>query len=285
MPKVGETRIVWLDEQHGIGMTFFWIPPGEFRMGSRDLRHEEQPVHQVCIGESCWLAETPVTQAQYACYWPDHKNAFPNSPENPAEQVNWHEAREFCRWLTGLLADSGINGWYADLPTEAGWEYACRAGTDTAYYLGDGENALRMVGWFTGNASRTRPVQLLACNNFGLYDIHGNVWEWCRDVWHKHAYRFSPHGVRDPQLKDLSKPWLRQNRIIRGGSWSFNAHFSRASSRLGVAAKDRFDGLGFRVALYRTQTHSKNGGLERNDICTAKNSSELAQSKRARDYG
>jgi len=99
MPKVGETQVVWLDGQQKTGMTFCWIPPGEFRMGSRNGQPREQPVHQVIIPKEFWLAEAPVTQEQYACYDPDHRSKFHGRHDHPVENVNWHQARKFCRWL------------------------------------------------------------------------------------------------------------------------------------------------------------------------------------------
>ena len=148
-----------------VEMAFRFIPPtGKrgFRMGSRDapedrMRAHEQPVHRVRIPDGFWLGETPVTQAQFAAGTRaeriEHKNAFPGRPEHPAENMTWSQAIEYCAWLTQAEAGDFPPGqWLACLPTEAEWEYACRAETESDYYTDDGEAALDETGWYNVNS-------------------------------------------------------------------------------------------------------------------------------------
>jgi formylglycine-generating enzyme required for sulfatase activity len=137
----------------------------------------------------------------------------------------------------------------ACLPTEAEWEYACRAGTETEYYTGDGEAALAEAGWFgeEWDKGATHPVRQKKPNAFGLYDMHGNIWEWCRDVWDAAAYRKRADGW-------VATEWTLPNetrRVLRGGSWRRTARGCRAADRGGDRPGDRNWGSGFRVGLVR----------------------------------
>ena len=207
-----------LDEDGLVTMRFRLIPAGEFLMGSRGYSLDEEPIHRVVISEPFRMGETPVTQAQFAVWTASadyerwfaenkdkldegagpHRNYFTGGDPAvlPAEQLSWHEAGGYCEWLTSRLP---VEQW-AGLPTEALWEYACRGGTDTDYWSGDGEAALAEVGWYQENSSQqTHPVKAKNRPNFfGLYDLHGNVWEWCRDVFDPEAYLPRPDGVPDP---------------------------------------------------------------------------------------
>lgn len=177
-------------------MTFQRVPtagePQPFRMGERNLNWaggSSDPVVQVRSAHPFYLGTCPVTQAQFAVWTRaekiEHENHCAGHPEHPAENLDWRQAVSFCAWLTKVAGAQMPEGWMACLPTEAEWEYACRAGTETDYYTGDGETALAEAGWFgeEWDQDSTHPVRQKAPNAFGLYDLHGNVWEWCHDAW------------------------------------------------------------------------------------------------------
>jgi formylglycine-generating enzyme required for sulfatase activity len=135
---------------------------------------------------------------------------------------------------------------HVDLPTEAQWEYACRAGSETEFYSGDGEASLSEVGWFKGNSGdSTQPVGQLSGNSFGLYDMHGNVDEWCRDAWNEHVYKRRVDGACDPE--EPGEPGA--NRVIRGGGWYFSARVCRSAFRFWKNPGYRYGYRGFRVRL------------------------------------
>ena len=229
-------------------ITFQLIPAGSFRMGHRGEYDDEEPVHWVEITHPFYMGVFPVTQEQFAVWSPEHKNGFPNNPFHPAENLDWHQAVSFCEWLTGRLPRDVPNGTRADLPTEAQWEYACRAGTDTEYYTGDGEAALSEAGWFEENSGEsTHPVGLKLPNTFGLFDMHGNVDEWCRDTWDSNAYKKRVDGVCDPVGEGDN---TNADRVIRGGSWRGSAHICRAAVRFRWRPGYRDRDLGFRVCLF-----------------------------------
>lgn len=170
--------------------------------------------------------------------------------DNPVETVSWEDAVEFCRKLSELPAEKEAGNVYR-LPTEAEWEYACRAGTTTKYSFGNDESDLSGHGWYdqAANGDKHHPVGSKQPNAWGLYDMHGNVWEWCQD-W-KEDY---PEGaVTDPTGPTLtmmqvspSGPWYR---VIRGGSWVSTAEYCRSATRFGGNLSYSVNGLGFRVSL------------------------------------
>ena len=262
-----DLELKWPD--HDIKMAFRHIPAGSFRMGSRGYYPDEEPVHEVRIPESFWLAETPVTQAQFALWTRakgiEHENHFKGNPNHPAENMTWSDAIKYCAWLTRVKAGE-MPGLIVCLPTEAEWEYACRGGTDpasggvnTEYYTGDGEAALAEAGWYDGNAeSKTHPVKQKKANDFGLYDMHGNVWEWCHDEWDDSAYRKRVDGCEDPGFQDRAGEWnsglqlmTKENRVrvMRGGSWNNSAGLCRSAYRDWYAGSVWFWSRGFRVCL------------------------------------
>jgi formylglycine-generating enzyme required for sulfatase activity len=212
---------------NGIGMRLVWIPPGEFDMGTNDARSFERPVHRVRISKGFWMGQTEVTQGQYKAImgadpW-SGEHAVQQSDDNPAVYVSWEDALEFCKKL------SQRDGMTYRLPTEAEWEYACRAGTKTAYSFGDSVSSLGDYAWFDGNTivsqnfvqdyahyfahNFAHPVGQKKPNGFGLYDMHGNVWEWCADWDDKDYYSKSP-GV------DPTGPTSGDGHVLRGGSYT-----------------------------------------------------------------
>ncbi len=253
------------------------IPPGRGLIGNRGGPIEEEPRHWVefhaptdAHGQSIpnlpafWMQETPVTQGQlrlwtnstdYAAWLAEnsqllverdrrpHRNSFgsgdPEFSHHPAENVSWFEASAFCRWLLSHLTPGKSVGVPA-LPTESEWEYACRARTTTDYYTGDGTAALDEAGWFDGNSKRTtHPVAEKVPNRWGLFDLHGNVWEWCSDAWRGSPYRGDPSGGGG------SPP----DRVVRGGSWNYSPEFCRSAIRNWWRPEDRNWLQGFRVCL------------------------------------
>jgi formylglycine-generating enzyme required for sulfatase activity len=203
---------------NSIGMALVPIPAGEFRMGSPgfdpDAYDDEKPQHPVRITRPFYLGACPVTQAEYQAVMGANPSYFKEQPENPVETVSWYDAVRFCNSLSEredlrpfftiegervTVPDWGGAGYR--LPTEAEWEYACRAGTPTRYSFGDDPAALGDHAWYSENsASTTHPVRQKHPNSWGLYDMHGNVWEWCWDVWDAEYYRQFTGGspIDDP---------------------------------------------------------------------------------------
>ncbi len=265
-----------IDLPGGVPMTFRRIldlgEVGEFRMGARGFSASEEPVHRVRLTVPFYLGIYPVTQRQYRAMAERcegtlrqiHRNegADPSDfkgDDRPVENVSCLEAEAVCRWLAESMCFResrerfGLSvEWTAGLPTEAQWEYACRAGTETEYGSGDGEAALAGVAWYGKELSDGhQAVGSLKPNNWGLYDMHGNVWEWCRDVWDGDAYAKRANGVTDPVTESVKGDDERNSqRVLRGGSWGSSAGICRSAFRIGVGAADRVRFLGFRVCLF-----------------------------------
>jgi formylglycine-generating enzyme required for sulfatase activity len=200
-----------------VSMRFCRIPacPEGFLMGSRGYDANEEPIHRVVIPEPFWMAETPVTQAQFAVWTQQagikHRNYHRDSGDLPVESMSWYQANDFCMWLTDNFKNAIPNvTLFATLPCEAHWEYACRGNAVTEYHSGDGAAALKDVGWYYGNSdASTHGVATLkgpnAANRFGLYDMHGNVREWCSAHWGESAYRHRWDGVTDQETLLLAE--------------------------------------------------------------------------------
>lgn len=221
----------------GAKMEMALIPSGEFQMGSPEAEwgrdSDEGPIHRVRITRPFYLGVYEVTQQQYEQVMGSNPS-YLKGATLPVEQVSWTEALEFCRRL------SAKEGREYRLPTEAQWEYACRAGATTRYWFGDSDPLLAQYAWYDSNSERsTHPVGEKSPNAFGLYDMHGSVCEWCAD-WHA----FYPNSPVDDPTGATSG--LR--RVYRGGAWTFNPVACRAACRRGDAPASRYAHLGFRVS-------------------------------------
>jgi formylglycine-generating enzyme required for sulfatase activity len=224
-----------------LGLRMIPLEPGKFLMGSpadEPGRSEDETLHEVTIEVGFSLGATEVTQDQYKKLTGTNPSEF-RDEYRPVENVSWDDAAAFCRKLTENERAAGNlpEGMAYRLPTEAEWEYACRAGGSKAYSHGDDEATLAEHAWHRGNSGNTsHPVGARKPNALGFHDMHGNVWEWCRD----------PYGdYGDDSEKNGSM------RVRRGGSWNERAHNCRSAKRLWWLPSRRFNDLGFRIALGR----------------------------------
>jgi formylglycine-generating enzyme required for sulfatase activity len=215
-------------------MTFALVPAGEFRMGSTDGRDNAQPRHTVRISQPFYLGVHTVTQGQWEAVMGNNPSQFKGDSNRPAETVSWEDVQAF---IDRLNAREGHTRYR--LPTEAEWEYAARASSTTVYCFGDDPRQLGECAWYGKNAySQTHPVGTLQPNAWGLYDMHGNVWEWVQDWYGK----YTAETVTDPQ-----GPAWGSDRVIRGGSWLHDAGACRSACRFDVAPGYRSDRHGFRL--------------------------------------
>ena len=260
-----------------------WIPPGQFRMGSPENEKgrygDEGPRHEVTLTEGFWLFDTPCTQALWQAVMGRNPSRFQTS-DRPVEQVSFNDIQAFLSRL-----NKRAPGLHLGLPSEAQWEYACRAGTEATTYAGPmtilgerNEPVLDAIAWYGGNSgvgfeldngydssdwkekqydhakAGTHPVGLKAANPWGLYDMLGNVFEWCADAWHD-SYEGAPTD---------GSSWAGDGaavRVIRGGAWGDGWWLVRAACRLHYAPTFRSDGIGFRCA--RVQSVNAASGAER----------------------
>ena len=234
-----------------MGAKFVLIPAGTFMMGSREVEYkcyEDMTLHQVTISKPFYLQTTPVTQRQWEVVMGNKPSFFTRGGDDfPAEMVSWDATQEF---ISKLSSQSGKN---YRLPTEAEWEYACRAGSTGKYCFGDDETMLGEYAWYGTNSDiGINPVGLKRPNDWGLYDMHGNVWEWVQD-WQG---LYSRHNVTDP-----AGPVLGISRVKRGGCGYSDAQESHAASRCWLFPDNEDDGIGFRIAV-SPNTFSKSIALD-----------------------
>jgi len=230
-----------------------WVPPGEFHMGSTEGGAEERPVHRVSITRGLWMYRHDVTNAQYRAFESDHDSGKYDglsltADQYPVVRVAWEEAQGYAEWAG------------AHLPTEAQWEYACRAGTTSRFWWGDSETdagryanvadraSLRLWPWWVvfdtdDGYPASSPVGAFLPNAFGLYDVIGNVWQWCADWFGDSYYERSP-------AEDPAGPGTGEFRVIRGGSWDCYPAHSRAAYRNWlVPPESRYPWLGMRCVV------------------------------------
>ncbi len=201
-------------------------------------RPNETRAHPVTLTQPFYMGKYTVTQAQYEAVVGGNPSHFKGA-QLPVESVTWDEATAYCKKLAERLWDKTLE---AHLPTEAQWEYACRAGTTTAYYSGNQESDLDAVAWYNANSIATHLVGAKKANAFGLYDMHGNVWQWCQDAYTRDYEKL---GAIDP----LNVNAQGAVRLVRGGSWSNPAEHNRSSSRGRTDFETRGKYNGFRVVL------------------------------------
>ncbi len=231
--RTAQVQITGLSADFNIEMVD--IPAGNFMMGS-DENTREKPIHKVFVN-AFKIGKYPITQEQYEIVMKSNPSSFKGNPKNPVENVNWNDAQLFCQKLTQL------SGQIYRLPTEAEWEYACRAGTQTRYYFGDDETQLENYAWYKNNAKGiTHLVGQKNPNNWEIYDMSGNVWEWCADKW-KNNYAKDNNKDYSSNLEFNDDDFV----VVRGGSWEYNSERCRSAYRAGEKAGIRFSGIGFRV--------------------------------------
>jgi len=227
-----------IKQASSINLKFQLIPEGTFLMGSDYISTSDiKPTHKVTLTKSFEIGVYEVTQKQYESVMGTNPSEF-KGPDNPVERVSWEAAVEFCRKLSEMPTEKAA-GYSYRLPTEAEWEYACRAGTTTLFSFGDDKSLLGDYGWFSKNSDgRTHPVGTKRPNPWGLYDMHGNAYEWCQD-WHGEY----PSG----EVKDPIGPESGLNRVTRGGSWNYELSNCFSAIRGKTLPIDKGLNLGFRV--------------------------------------
>lgn len=228
----------------GVRQAFRWCEPGMFLMGSpidEPEREDNEVQHEVTLTQGYWIADTPVTQALWQTIMGDNPSEFKEN-ENPVENVSWNDAQAFIAKMNGMKAELKLC-----LPTEAQWEYACRAGTATPFSWGEQidsslVNCDGVVPYNNGRESEYRgqtvAVKALPCNDWGLYQMHGNVWEWCQDGYGD----YPSQPVIDPQ-----GPESGAYRVLRGGSWLRYGRSCRSAARSDLDPSHRADNIGFRL--------------------------------------
>jgi formylglycine-generating enzyme required for sulfatase activity len=255
-----ESNALVLDLPNGVKLELVDIPAGSFSMGSDDYDNEK-PIHKVTL-KAFKIGKYPITQKQY-------QSVMGNNPSNfkgdnlPVEQVSWDDAVAFCKKLSGMVGQT------VKLPSEAQWEYACRAGSAGKYCFGDDVNQLENYAWYANNSGdqpldasqiwktdqdnywkrindnkcKTHPVGEKLANPWGLHDMHGNVWEWCEDVWHEN-YNGAPND---------GTAWLKDGEQslcpLRGGSWGIDVISCRSAYRARNVADECYYDVGFRVVV------------------------------------
>jgi formylglycine-generating enzyme required for sulfatase activity len=246
---------VQIEITNSIGMKLVLIPAGEFLMGSPNSDNEadsdERPQHRVRIMRPFYLGSCEVTQAEYEKVTGGNPSHFKASGEKaPVDSVSFLDAREFCRKLAALPGEQATGGQYR-LPTEAEWEYACRAGSPMRYCGGDAAKWLNDYAWHSGNSeAKTHPVGQKKPNAWGLHDVHGNVNEWCADWYYNGYYRqcqFATDLALDPPGAGFG---LNQLRAYRGGGFASRARLCRAANRECFAPDTRNRIMGIRVARH-----------------------------------
>ena len=222
---------------NGIKYNMVWVDGGTFRMGATSEQgseiSDEKPVHSVTLS-GYYIGKTEVTQALWQAVMGSNPSYF-EGDDLPVEQVSWDDCQEFIRKLNSLTGQN------FRLPTEAEWEFACRGGNNSRGYKYSGSNYIDNVAWYDGNSGgKTHPVATKSPNELGIYDMSGNVWEWCADWYgdYSSGRQTNPKGTYGGSI-----------RVYRGGSWFNYARYCRSSSRISYFPTYRYDSLGLRLAL------------------------------------
>ena len=238
--RAGETR-------YFAGMPFVWCPPGAYLMGKMPdeasppewLAPNSETRHKVRISKGFWLGKYEVTQAQWQEVMKNNPSKFTGNRRLPVDSVSWEDCQEF---LFGLFHQTHMR---FRLPSDAEWEYACRAGSTEAFCFGDSNRRLDQVAWYTMNSSdRTHPVGAKTPNAWGLFDMHGNVAEWCRDYYGQ----MNSGDVVDPTGREAGF-----SRVIRGGSWGTSADYCLSAFRACARPDVRDSNIGLRIICHSTK--------------------------------
>lgn len=222
---------------NSVGMKFTYIEPGEFVMGDSEGEFDEEP-HRVTLTKPYYMGTFEVTNQQWQAVMGEVPSKM-KKPEYPVERIDWEQATAFCRKLSDLPGEQQRGNTYR-LPTEAEWEYACRAGSTSRWSFGDREEDFGEYGWFRGNSEgHSHPVGLKKPNQWGLYDMHGNIKEWCSDNYapFTDAPTVDPDGVE------------KGPKVVRSGSWFTAPIACRSADRMAAGKTRRYAILGMRVVL------------------------------------
>ena len=220
----------------GVKMEFVLIRPGSFMMGSDKGSPEEKPVHKLAITKPFFLGKHEVTQAQYQAVMGANPAHFKGDDTLPVEMISWNNCQEFLKKL-----NEKIPGKEFRLPTEAQWEYACRAGSTTDFFFGDDESLVDQYAWnYNNGEEKTHLVGVKKPNAWGLYDMHGNVWEWCQDFYGGKYYETSP-------AEDPKGPQTGPLHVLRGGSWDLVPKACRSFCRYKGDSSFRHVFIGLRI--------------------------------------
>jgi len=223
-----------------LGPKVVWLPKGKFKMGGDGYYDDEKPIHEVTIGYEFGVGQYQVTFAEYDKFCDATKREKPSDVgwgrgNRPVINVNWNDAKAYCDWLSEQTGEN------YRLLSEAEWEYACRAGSTGKYCFGDDVNQLGNYGWYDKNSgNQTHPVGEKKANKFGLYDMHGNVWEWCEDVWHDN-YQGAPVD---------GSAWMSGDslHLLRGGAWFLSDDYLRCAGRSGFDTSNWYGSGGLRIS-------------------------------------
>jgi len=234
---------------NSLGMKFVWIPPGSFMMGSpkeEKLRHEEETQHKVTLTKGFYMGVDTVTQEQWQQVMGNNPSHFKGEKNLPVDAISWNDCQQFIKKLREKDKDEKAYR----LPTEAEWEYACRAGTTTPFHFGETISTEQANYFGEGvygngkkgvNRQKTTPVGTFPANAWGLHDMHGNLRQWCQD-WYG---GYPNNDVTDPQ-----GPEKGQFRVLRGGCWLNNPQFCRSAHRVGHVPGNRGSDYGLRLCFF-----------------------------------
>ncbi len=222
---------------NSIGIRFQRVPAGTFQMGSARGQDDERPVHEVKISEPFYVSAHEVTQLQWDILMDENPSYF-EGPHRPVDSVSWHRVQDFIERLN-QKEDTDLYR----LPTEAEWEYAARGGSDARFHFGDGRDSLSSHAWYSLNSDRrSHRVGQKGNNRFGLYDMHGNVWEWTRDRYSPQFYERSRRVDPVNEAEGVRVPY-----VIRGGGWYSVVADLRSANRAWARSDSRDPQLGFRL--------------------------------------
>lgn len=229
----GENKVYTVN---GVSFTMVAVKGGTFTMGATaeqtGAESDESPTHSVTLSDF-YIGETEVTQELWNAVMGSNPSSFTGNMQLPVEEVSWNDCQTFITKLNELTGETFA------LPTEAQWEYAARGGNASKGYLYSGSNYIGDVAWYNGSSSTTHPVKSKSPNELGLYDMSGNVWEWCADWYGSYSASSQTNPVG---------PGTGSNRVLRGGSWNIRATYSRVANRNSYTPTSKYYDYGLRLA-------------------------------------